>query len=204
MNCRRARAAAIDRGLGVLPPDRRAALEAHLAGCGACARAMRAEERLVAELAALGEAPPLDVDVTARVLAAIGPPGGRPREEVSGRQLAWTGVAAAVAAVAVAASFGGQLPKIEALWQSGTTVVFNVLGFADALLDPLGALVAAGLGLLGALAGWLFELASGASRLAPFARFTVTLCYAVVASTVTLVLIRDLRRPAVGLPREDN
>jgi hypothetical protein len=204
MRCRSARSAAVERGLGLLSPPGEAALDLHLARCPACARAVRAEERLVEQLAALGETPSLEVDVTARVLAGLPPFDRVPREDVPARQLGWAGAVAALGAIVVAGSFGGRLPEIEVLLQSAATIAFNLLGFADALLEPLWALLSVPFRFLGALGESLIELSSRATSLAPVARVTVALGYVAMASTVVLVLIRDLRRPAVGLPREGN
>ena len=203
MNCRKARSAAIWRELGRLPASRSSALDLHLQECSACADALKAEQRMIAELALLGAAP-VEVDVAARVMAAIEPHDRVSRDEVPARQLGWAAVAAGLGALIVAASFGGQLPKIEALLQSGAAIALNLLGFADALLAPVWALISIPFRLLGAVGEWLIGLAPQASRALPFARAGVAFGYLVMASTVLLVVIRDLRRPAASLRGEGN
>ena len=203
-SCRRARVAAIERGLGLLASHREAALERHLVGCSACAQALRAEELLIEGLAALGRTPRLEVDAAARVLAEIGPVGRIPREDVPAWQLGWAGAAAALGAVVMLVSLAGQWQQIEALLVSGATITSKLLGFADVLVAPVVAVLSFLARLLGVLGETLFDLASRASRLEPFARIAVSLGYGVMASTVVLVLFKDLRRPVTALPSGRN
>ena len=71
MRCRRAQAAVVERGSGLLAPAEELALQRHLKGCPDCASEERIEHLLRAELSALRQEIPYPVDVRARVMPRI-------------------------------------------------------------------------------------------------------------------------------------
>jgi len=198
MNCRKARMAAVERDLGLLGPGPAAKLEAHLQGCPGCAAELRAEALVVRALSELGRREPIDVDVAARVMAGVAPVA---REEVPARQLGWAGAGAAVCTAIVIAALAARWQQVEALLRSGAAITSKLLGFADALATPLISLLSFLVRLVGTAAGSLADLAAQASGLAPLAWLAVALGYGLMASTVALVLLKDLRRPLTALSR---
>jgi anti-sigma-K factor RskA len=108
--------------LGALTPAERAAFEAHLAVCPACAQEVRELTPVAAALGRLGVDATPDAAVRQRIMAAIGREAtngavpSRDTSSASGSRLAWLAMAAAIVAAIGAALYANDLRgRIEML-----------------------------------------------------------------------------------------
>jgi hypothetical protein len=176
-------------------------LAEHLAQCGACGAWVVAARRLDEDLRALGALQAPDpIEVRQRVMARIAglqPAGDEPR----GWGLAWSGAGAAAAAGGLALGLAGQIPASARLLRGTRLALLELRPAAEALLEALARLAAAGLSVLGDLAGAL-PAALGPSPLATLLAFELAAGSVIVIWTITSVVGRDLRRCRASDPKE--
>jgi len=205
MRCRGARTAITDRRLGLLSKAREAELRTHLAGCARCAAEELHEDVIARDLAVLRHAPPIRVDVRARVMREIEARGPLDRREVSPRQVGWAALAAALALAAVvtiaAIGFPPVLPEAirETRWLLG-----GAGAVASALAQPLlGVLV-----VLESLAGVALDLFAKVShvlsRLAVVNQAMMALSLLLMMLVSTYVIARDLRLLPFAVSRKEH
>jgi hypothetical protein len=195
MSCKHARKKFVEVELGLARPALRAALEAHLAGCPACASWAAGERGLTADLALLQSEHPFTVDVSTRVAARVARLEPGAREPIGVPQLAWTSV------LVVACGFG----LLAGLWRIAPGLpglVGEVRALAAGMWHALGGLAAPAAALAGTLAkslGGLLAtvgpLLATLKPLQPVVITTITLCAALMATSIVLVVGRDFRRP---------
>jgi anti-sigma factor RsiW len=191
MRCREARTAIAERGWGALPPARRAALDAHLPHCAACAAVERDELRLLDDLAGLRTELPFDVEVTRSVLNQVTRLGPVVREEVPASQLGWAAAIAVAATAGLSVAFFGSMP-------SYATISAQIQGLAGAAArvvlggaEVLWTLLAVSVKLLGVALQALGALAPVLEWIQPAAATTVLLCCLAMTTTIFTVLWRD-------------
>lgn len=195
MNCRKARREMLERSLGALPAARERALHRHRSGCATCEAALRADDRLVGELAALRADYPGPVDVSARVLAEVARLRVVDRRSIPANQVGW---AAAVAASLCALSLlvlGGWATRPEVL-ETLRLTVRTLGGLVAPLAAALLTLVSVPFKLLGVLAEALGELAPVVALLKPLVTATLLGSAFVMVLIITTVVGRDFLRPA--------
>ncbi len=203
MFCRTARRAILRRGFTAIPSllDRR--LSRHLASCEACAAEARREDELTRLLSTLRGMPPVEVDVTRRVMERIESLGAVGRVEVPARQLGWASAAAGLAALVL---LGAGLRAAPALFEfllshSGAlpdAIVFLARGFA-----PAADLVAGAQVLARAALDVLSAFAVLVQKAEPLARGAAALAVIGMAMTTAVVVARDFLRPVAVVNRED-
>jgi predicted anti-sigma-YlaC factor YlaD len=203
MNCRRARAAINERGLGRLSSGTVAELDEHLGQCPACSGVEQADRWIVDELASLRGQIPYRVDVRRRVMVEIDRLEPTDRQEVSTWQLGWATAVVGVGAIVLLALLWGSWPE----WRTGIVNLSALLrGLADVSVT-LAALLVSILSIPFKLIVGLRSLWAGipsvATQLKPLAIVGVALCYLIMAGTIVGVVGRDLRYPASTPARED-
>jgi predicted anti-sigma-YlaC factor YlaD len=203
MNCRNARAAINERGLGRLSSGTVAELDAHLGQCPACSGVEQADRWIVDELASLRGQIPYRVDVRRRVMVEIDRLEPTDRQEVSAWQLGWATAVVGVGVIVLLALLWGSWPE----WRTGMENLSALLrGLADVSVT-LAALLVSILSIPFKLIVGLRSLWTGipsvAAQLKPLAIVGVALCYLIMAGTIVGVVGRDLRYPASTPARED-
>jgi hypothetical protein len=194
MRCREAGPALIERKLGQLEPGRESALRAHLEVCPRCAAEARVEESLGDALLSLRGEYPYRVDVRVRVGRRLSDLRPSDLEEVPARQLGWAAVFAAACVAGLVAGFWLLLPDLPSLLDGAAGLASALGGILQGLARALLALLVLPFKLLGVLVRMLGTFGSMLSRLEPVAVAAMALGYAAMATTVTLVLGRDIRR----------
>jgi hypothetical protein len=203
MQCRDARPAIVECGLGWLGPESERALRDHLAICPACAAEQAAELQLLRGMRELHGEVPFEVDVGRRVAERIASLARIERSEVSPREIRW---AAAFAAMLLAALGAGALPLWDDLWSSLPAVadaVFTLIRVSAEVARPLLVLLAIPLKLIAGAIETLRAFGSRIAGLEPAGIATLAFCYLAMATAITLILRRDFGRPIPARARED-
>jgi len=195
MNCRQATKSFLDVELGLAGEETRVAFESHVAGCVACTARVAAERRLTTQLEQLRLETPVEVDLTARVVARVARTAPALREEPSVWQLAWS--AGGLVAFLVALLFGlwRLVPAVSVLAGESRTLVTGLWRTLSGLAAPLTALVSTLARMLGGMLRSLAALAQHLQSLEPLIITTVVLCTLTMATCIILVVGRDIRRP---------
>jgi len=187
VRCREVRSLLRERRLGLLPEDRRAVLDEHVAGCDACALERGFERDLAVGLASLRESAPLQIDVTARVMAAIGSE-AVPQPARARRRLF---LAAAAAAVPVAVLMSVLLPRAPSLGEITILAKDVIVAAGSGLVRMLGLLAP----LASAVATFVRPLGVLLAAVAPAAQVATAICLVSMALVTVAVLGRDWMRP---------
>ena len=195
MNCRIARKALVDVEIELAAPEARAALEAHLADCAACASLASRERALTADLSSLRVDCPLPVDVTARVAKHVAGLAPGIHEEVGVRQLAWSSTAAAVFGIALLAGFWKMAPELWGLAAEARKLMAGAWVALSGLLEPAAAWIAKAVSSIGRLLAMLGPVADTLATLQPVVIVTIVACSLMMVSSIVLVVGRDLTRP---------
>jgi hypothetical protein len=176
-----------DRRLGLLPEDRRSALDEHVAGCDACSLERRFEWELAAGLASLRDSSPPEIDVTARVMTAVAaepvPQPARTRRRLF--------LAAAAAAVPVAVLLSLLLPQVPSLGDVAILAKNMIVAAGSGFVRMFGLLAP----LAHALASFVRPLGLLLAAVAPAAQAATTICLVAMAAVTIAVLRRDWTRP---------
>lgn len=193
MRCREVRTLLPERRLGLLSGDLCAEVDAHAAACDACSRERSFERELALGLASLREAPPLPIDVAARVMSALSrepvPHGARTRRRLL--------VAAAFAAVPLILFVGLAFPQAPSLAELVILAKHAVVALGSGiarvftLLAPLGKLLAV-------FARMVAGLGVVLQALAPAAQVATAICLASMTLVTVTVLGRDWMRPSLA------
>jgi hypothetical protein len=194
MRCRTARRVRLEAQLGLAAAAALEALASHRASCRDCAALEAAEQSLDAGLAALREERPVEVTVTARVLARIADVTPRPAVPATTAQLAWAAGTAAAFALGLLVGLAQLLPRVPGLAAEArlaATGIWVALGGVFSALEGLAGSLAV---LVGRAVRSLTALAGPLESLQPLALATVALCSLMMATSITLVVVRDLRR----------
>jgi len=195
VRCSTARRRRLDVELSLATPAERAAWEAHVSACPACAAWTERERSLTAALTSCAGRAPIEIDVTARVMAELSRVGPAPREAFSTRLLAWWLSLTALGGVALVAAFWALLPDAASLGGDARLMILAVGRVFGGLSVPLAGVVSALSGAAGALAALLRTVLSTLKSLEPAAVATVVCCTVTMTATIVVVLGRDLRRP---------
>jgi anti-sigma factor RsiW len=195
MSCQSARTAFAELELELLAPAERAVLDSHLGRCTACSEWVASERRLSAALAALRVEAPFEIDVTRRVAARISGPGSGREPEVSVREFGWSAALVALGSVGLLLGFWGIAPALPTFVEKLKLAGAAVGSTGSALLAPVVALITTGAKSLGHLLASIGAVAGTLESLQPVAIATVALCAVMMATSIALVVGRDLRRP---------
>jgi len=195
MNCRQVTNSFLDIELGLAGKDTRLAFESHLAGCVVCTARVTAERQLTRQLEQLRVATPVELDLTARVLARVARTEPAQREEPTVWQLAWS--AGGLIAFSVALLFGlwRLVPAVSILTTESRTLFTGLQRTISGLAAPLTALVSTLARMLGGMLRSLAGLAEHLQSLEPLFITTVAFCTVTMATSIILVVGRDIRRP---------
>lgn len=204
MRCLEARQAIVERSLGSLPPARGEALRLHVENCPGCAEEAAVEKRLRLELASLRGEFPDAIDVRRRVMSAISGIGRVEREAVPARQIGWAAAAAIACGLGLLGSLPWLWPQLAPLMTDLTAMASTFGRIAADLAAPLWTLLALPFKLAGALLKSLAGFSSILSRLEPAAIAAIAICYTAMAATITLIVGRDLRKPSLALPENED
>ena len=199
MDCRAARKAIVERSLGLLATGLDEALCRHLEGCESCRAEQVVEQRLKLDLESLRGSFPHAIDVHGRVLREIGTLGGIEREVVPARQIGWAAAAAVACGLGLLAILPWLWPDLSPLLADLRIAASTFIKIIGELAAPLVSLLALPFKLAGTLFRMLAALFSLLSRLQPAAIAALTACYVVMATTITLVVGRDLKRVSPAL-----
>lgn len=193
MRCREARQWRFAEAEGNLPAERQRLLRAHLACCPACAERTRMEGWLERDLAALGDAPGVEIDVTPRVLAAIGRLGPPRAERPTTRQLGWAGASAAALALLALAELAALLAGRGDAVSQLRTVARAAGAVIMAVVRPVAAVAQAFFDLTISLLQQVLEIgvSSGAIQAAGW---SIVAGWLIVFSTTGVFVGRDLLR----------
>jgi hypothetical protein len=147
-----------------------------------------------------GDAPPA-IDVRARVMARVATLGPPRREEVRTRAWAWSSTAALAAAAGLAGALWTLLPELGRTVHGAWIALSGVGPAAGALAGAIGGSIASALHGLADLATTA-RAAAGAARVSPALGIALAAGMAAMISTVSIVVARDLRRPAGARRKE--
>ena len=166
----------------------------HVATCGACRTWVADQESLTLVLGELRREIPFDVDVTARVAAGVAAMDAPTRDVPSRRLLGWAAGAGLAAAILLAGILWAQSPDLAQI-AAGARALFAALGeAASSLTTPLATLVPTVMRPVGRLIVAAGTVARSASEFRWLAVAMITLCSAMMATTIFLVVSRDVRR----------
>jgi len=195
LSCRSAQATHADLELELCAPAERAALDVHLAQCTACSEWVAKERSLTASLATLRVELPFEIDVTRQVATRIDRLSPGHGQEVSVREFGWSAALVAACSIGLMLGLWGIAPSLPAFVEKVKLLGVAVGSTASALVAPVVALVVTGAKFLGHLLASLGAVAGTLESLQPVAIATVALCALMMATSIALVVGRDLRRP---------
>ena len=204
MHCDQARTAILERQLGLLTASDAAALDAHVAGCAACAAEARLEGRISESLALLREDYPYPMDVRSQVMAQVETIGEPGRGEVPDRQLAWGSIAASVAALGLLVAGVKFLPSLGQAFQTIASLLGSAFTVVLSVARPVIEILAIPFKLLAMMMDSFVAAGAVSGALEPVAQLTVILCSMLLATGITLVVTRELRRVPATPGREEH
>lgn len=194
MRCARTRRVRMERQLGFVDPSVELWAARHLDRCPACAAEARAEERLTAGLAALGDRTAPDVDVVAAVMARIAASDRVERREVAARQLGWASGGAVAGGLALVGMLIWMLPDMGRLFLELGALAAAIREALVPLATPVIVLLEIPTRLLGVLGDLLARLGFALASFRPLAAGAVGIGWAAMIATITLIVGRELVR----------
>jgi hypothetical protein len=193
MRCRRARNLLIERDLEPLRATVATELDDHLACCTECSGRAEVEAMLTAELTSLRFDAPSPVDVAGRVVAQIETVRPGDAAEVPTWPFGWATAAALTCGLALTWALWEHSPGLVGIAREIGSVLAATKPLLSAAADPI-VTVASAIGRL--VANLLGAAAHVLRSVRPIGIAALLSAVGMMASTIALVVARDLRKPS--------